>query len=121
MILTDDDLAGHCPAAEESEIAVLQFVPTEQIDPILLHRSYYLEPAAATPRAYALLAETLARTDRTAVVHFTLRTRLGWARCVSAGELLVLQSLLWPDEVRHVRFGSLEKQEAPDDAQVRAA
>ena len=71
-IVTDDDLA-RLPAAEKAEIPVLQFVPVAQVDHILLHRSYWLEPAGATPHAYALLAETLARTDRVAITHLTLR------------------------------------------------
>jgi DNA end-binding protein Ku len=70
-IVTDDDLA-RLPAAEKAEIPVLQFVPLDQVDPILLHRSYYLEPAGATPRAYALLAKALARSDRVAITHLTL-------------------------------------------------
>jgi DNA end-binding protein Ku len=71
VIVTDDDLE-RLPAAEKAEIPVLQFVPVEQVDPILLHRSYWLEPAGATPRAYALLAAALARTDRVAITHLTL-------------------------------------------------
>ena len=79
-IVTDDDLA-RLPAAEKAEIPVLQFVPLDQVDPILLHRSYYLEPARATPRAYALLAETLARTDRVAITHLTLHRKTAWQPC----------------------------------------
>lgn len=54
VIVTDDDLA-QLPAVEKSEILVLQFVPTEQIDPILLHRSYFLEaePVAASEGEHA--------------------------------------------------------------------
>jgi DNA end-binding protein Ku len=72
VIVTDDDLE-RLPAAEKAEIPVLQFVPVGQVDPILLHRSYWLEPAGATPRAYALLAKALQRTDRVAITHLTLR------------------------------------------------
>ena len=84
-------------------------MPTEQIDPIMLDKSYYLEPDSASPKAYALLRKTLETTDRTAIVHFALRqkTRLGALRV--RGDVLVLQSLLWGDEVREAAFPSLDE------------
>ena len=57
VILTDEDFAK-LPAAEKHEIPVLQFEPSEQIDPILFDKSYYLEPDSTTPKAYVLLART---------------------------------------------------------------
>ncbi|MFF0492405.1 Ku protein [Nocardia sp. NPDC004068] len=107
VILTDEDFAK-LPVAEKHEIPVLQFVPSEQIDPMLFDRSYYLEPDSNTPKAYVLLAKTLEQTDRVALVNFTLRqkTRLGALR-VREG-VLVLQTLLWPDEVRTADFESLD-------------
>lgn len=74
VVLTDDDF-GKLPAAEKHEIPVLQFVPTEQIDPILFEKSYFLEPDSSSPKAYVLLATALENSDRTALVHFTLRQR----------------------------------------------
>ena len=74
VVLTDEDFEK-LPAAEKHEIPVLQFVPTEQIDPILFEKSYYLEPDSSSPKAYGLLAATLEQSDRTALVHFTLRQR----------------------------------------------
>lgn len=120
VIVTDDDLE-RLPAAEKAEIPVLQFVPVGQVDPILLHRSYWLEPAGATPRAYALLAKALQRTDRVAITHLTLHRKTRLAALRVRGNLLVLQTLLWPDEVRAMRFRSLDNVERPDDAQIRAA
>ena len=99
IIVTDEHLA-QLPAAERNEIPVLAFVPSEQIDPMLLSRSYFLEPAAATPRAYVLLVKTLAKVDRTAVVLFTLRQKTRLAVLRVRDGVLVLQTLLWPDEVR---------------------
>lgn len=99
VIVSDHDLA-QLPAAEKSEIQVLQFIPLNQLDPVMLDRTYNLEPAGATPRAYVLLAAALERTDRVALVHFTLRrkTRLGALRV--RNRALVVQTLLWPDEIR---------------------
>jgi DNA end-binding protein Ku len=106
VVLTDEDLST-LPAEKSREIEVVEFVPSDQLDPITFDRSYFLEPDSKSPKAYALLRKTLQQTDRTAIVHFALRqkTRLGALRVHS--DVLMLQSLLWDDEVREARFPSL--------------
>lgn len=120
VILTDEDFAK-LPAAEKHEIPVLQFVPSDQIDPILYERSYYLEPDSNTPKAYVLLATTLDRIDRTALVHFTLRQKTRLAALRVRDGMLVLQTLLWPDEVRAVEFEALEDASPPKQQEISMA
>lgn len=120
VVLTDDDFA-RLPVAEKHEIPVLQFVPSEQIDPILYDKTYYLEPDSNTPKAYILLAATLDRIDRTALVHFTLRQKTRLAALRVRDGMLVLQTLLWPDEVRSVSFESLEEAKAPRPREIEMA
>ncbi len=108
VILTDVDLAS-LPAERSREIDVVEFVPSEQIDPMIFERSYYLEPDGNSPKAYVLLRHALQATDRTAIVRFALRqkTRLGALRV--RGDVLLLQSLLWADEIRAAEFASLDE------------
>src|ERR671910_1447851 len=108
VVLTEDDLKS-LPEERSKEIEVVEFVPSEQIDPIMFDRSYFLEPDKVGTKAYALLRRTLEETDRTAIVQFSLRqkTRLGALR--ARGKVLMLQSLLWDDEVREADFDSLEE------------
>jgi DNA end-binding protein Ku len=108
VILTDEDLST-LPEEQSREIEVVEFVPSDQLDPIMFDRSYFLEPDSKTPKAYTLLRKTLEETDRTAIVHFALRqkTRLGALRV--RGDVLMLQSLLWDDEVREAHFSSLKE------------
>jgi DNA end-binding protein Ku len=115
IVLTEDDLKS-LPEERSREVEVVEFVPSEQIDPIMLDRSYFLEPEKTAVKAYALLRRTLQETDRTAIVQFSLRqkTRLGALR--ARGKVLMLQSLLWDDEVREADFASLES-----DVRVSAA
>jgi DNA end-binding protein Ku len=120
VIVTDEDFAK-LPAAEKHEIPVLQFVPSEQIDPILMERSYYLEPDSTTPKAYVLLAKTLEKIDQTALVHFTLRQKTRLAALRVRDGVLVLQTLLWPDEVRAAEFESLEGVSAPRPQEIKMA
>src|SRR5215203_4827305 len=107
VVLTEEDLKS-LPEERSREIEVVEFVPSEQIDPIMFDRSYVLEPEKLAVKAYALLRRTLEETDRTAIVQFSLRqkTRLGALR--ARDKVLMLQSLLWDDEVREADFGGLD-------------
>ena len=108
VILSSDDLDS-LPVERSKEIEVVEFVPSDQLDPIMFERAYYLEPDSASNKAYALLRRTLEETDRTAIVHFSLRqkSRLGALRV--RGDVLMLQSLLWDDEVREASFPALDE------------
>lgn len=108
VVLSDADMAS-LPAERSREIDVVEFVPNEQIDPIMFEKAYYLEPDSRSVKAYALLRRTLEETDRTAIVQFALRqkTRLGALRV--RGDVIMLQGLLWDDEVREARFPSLDE------------
>ncbi len=107
VILSREELKA-IPAENSHEIEVVQFVPAEQLDPMMFEKSYYLEPDAKSPKAYVLLRRALEDTDRVAIVQFALRekTRLGALRI--RGDVLVLQGLLWSDEVREASFPALE-------------
>jgi DNA end-binding protein Ku len=108
VMLTDDDIAS-LPAEKSREIDVVEFVPSDQVDPIMFEKAYYLEPDSKSIKAYALLRKTLEQTERTAIVQFALRqkTRLGALRV--RGDVIMLQALLWGDEVREASFPSLDE------------
>lgn len=103
VVLTDEEMDA-LPSEKSREIDVVQFVPAEQIDPLTLERSYYLEPDSKSPKAYALLRRTLEQTELMAVVKFALRqkTRLGVLRV--RDDVMVLQSMMWGDELREADF-----------------
>jgi len=107
VVLSKEELKS-IPAENSHEIEVVQFVPSEQLEPMMFEKSYYLEPDSKSPKAYVLLRRALEDTDRVAIVQFALRekTRLGALRIKD--DVLVLQSLLWPDEVRDASFPALE-------------
>lgn len=107
VVLSPEELKS-IPAENSHEIEVVQFVPAEQLDPIMFEKSYYLEPDSKSPKAYMLLRRALEDTDRVAIVQFALRekTRLGALRI--RDDVLMLQSLLWADEVREASFPALE-------------
>ncbi len=108
VVLTDEDL-GRLPLATEREIEVLEFVPEDQVDPILLGKTYYLEPDRTAAKPYALLREALTSTERMAVVKVALRQRESMAVLRVRDDVICLQTLLWPDEVREADFPILEQ------------
>ena len=117
VVLTDEDFAA-LPEGRSREVEVVEFVPSEQLDPIMFDRTYFLEPDSKSPKAYTLLRRTLEETDRIAIVHFALRdkTRLGALRV--RGDVLVLQSLLWDDEVREAKFPALDEKVRISDKEL---
>lgn len=117
VVLTKKELAD-LPAERDREISVVEFVPSEQIDPIMFDRTYYLEPDSKSTKAYVLLRRTLEETDRTAVVKFALRQRTRLAALRVRDEVLVLQTLLWADEVREAAFPSLDEPAKVSDKEL---
>jgi DNA end-binding protein Ku len=107
VVLTEDEL-GALPEASRDDIEVVEFVPAVQVDPMTLERSYYLEPERGGVKAYVLLRRTLQRTDRLAIVRFALRSKTHLGALRVHGDTLVLQSMLWADELRGADFGVLE-------------
>ena len=103
VILSDEDMAD-LPSTSSREIAVEKFVPSDQIDPMLFEKSYYLEPEKSGAKPYALLRQALLDADRMAVVTVALRQRTAVAVLRVRDDVIVLQTMMWPDEVREPDF-----------------
>ena len=108
VVLDDEDLAD-LPLPTTKSIEVLHFAPAEQLDPILFNRSYFVEPEAAGARAYVLLRDALEQSGRIAIAQVALRQRESLATIRTRDGVLVLETLLWPDEVRDAAFPFLEQ------------
>jgi len=103
VVLSDVDLAM-LPAKTSRSIEVVSFLPVAAVDPIFLDRSYYVEPEPQGAKAYRLLRDALRKQGRVAVAKVTLREREIVAVLRVHDEVLVLATMLWPDEVREPRF-----------------
>ncbi|MCW2899903.1 MAG: Ku protein [Streptosporangiaceae bacterium] len=113
VVLTDEDLAD-LPLPTTRSIEVLQFTPLDQVDPIYFSKSYYLEPDAAGIKPYVLLRDALDQTGKVAVVKVALRQRETLAALRVREGVFVLETMLWPDEIREPGFSFLE-----EDVEVR--
>src|SRR5262245_211854 len=108
VMLTDDDFAD-LPLSTSRAIDVLEFVPAEQVDPILYNKAYYLEPEGVSGKPYVLLRDALIDSDRVAIVKVALRQREQLATLRVREGVLVLNTMLWPDEVRPAAFDFLSE------------
>jgi DNA end-binding protein Ku len=108
VILTEEDMAD-LPLPTTRSIEVVQFTPAEQLDPILFNRSYYVEPETAGARAYCLLRDALEESGKVAIAQVALRQRESLAILRVREGVLVLETLLWPDEVRAPAFPFLDE------------
>jgi DNA end-binding protein Ku len=120
VMLTEEDFK-QLPASSSREIEVVSFVPADQVDPVLFDKTYYLEPASTSTKAYVLLRQTLEQTDRVAIVNFALRQKTRLAALRVRDDVLVIQTLLWPDEVRAAEFASLDESVSIKPAELKMA
>jgi DNA end-binding protein Ku len=107
VMITDEDLEA-LPEVAKKTIAIEAFVPEEQIDPIQYRRSYYVVPEKNAVRPYALLRDAFRKSGRVAVTRFALRERESLALLRTDEDIVVLEDLYWPDEVRAVPFDAPE-------------
>lgn len=109
VVLTDEDFQG-LPLPTSRAIEVLQFVPLEQVDPIYFEKSYYLEPDNTGAKPYVLLRQALQDSGKVAIVKVALRNRESLATLRVRAEVFVMETMLWPDEVRPAEFAFLDEQ-----------
>jgi DNA end-binding protein Ku len=114
VVLEPEDFAD-LPLTSKKVIDVLEFVPADQVDPLYLGKSYYLA-ADGGPGAkpYVLLRDALEGSELYALVKVALRSRESLGLLRTHENVLVLQVMLWPDEIRDASFA------APDeDIEIR--
>ncbi|MBB4907848.1 non-homologous end joining protein Ku [Actinophytocola algeriensis] len=120
VVLTDDDLSG-LPLSTSRAMDVQAFAQVEEIDPIYFARTYHLEPDPAGVKAYVLLAEALRRSGRVAVVKIALRQRESLGVVRVRDQVLVLETMLWPEEVRTPDFPFLYQDVEVSEREIRDA
>ncbi|MGW6928633.1 non-homologous end joining protein Ku [Lentzea sp. NPDC054927] len=114
MVIMENEDFEKLPVKTDKSIDVLEFVPAEEIDPIYFQKTYYLEPDKAAARPYVLLRDALVKTGQMAVVKITIRQKETLATIRARDDVLVMHTMLWPDEIRKAEFDFLDQ-----DVEVR--
>lgn len=120
IVLTDEDLAG-LPLPTTKTVELLAFVPAEQLDPLGYARGYHLEPEPSGQKPYLLLRRALQESGRVGLVKVAIRSKEALAVLRPHGPGLVLQTMVWPDEVRPGRTEGLDGDVSVSDAEVGVA
>jgi DNA end-binding protein Ku len=108
MVVLDDDDFANLPISSSRAVEVLSFVPAEQIDAVQMGKPYYCDPTGDA-KPYVLLRDALDNAERVAIVKVALRQRERLAVLRPREGVLVMQTLLWPDEVRAAKLDFLDE------------
>lgn len=108
VVLEDEDMAA-VPIQSGRAIDIVQFVDREDIDPIYFQKTYYLVPEETGVKAYTLLRQAMAADGRVAVAKVALREKERLCTLRFKDDVLVLETMFWPDEIRASEFEVLDK------------
>ena len=109
------------PLPSAKAIEIVQFVDIEQIDPSYFNKSYFLEAEGPGVKPYVLLREVLASSGRAGIVKVAVRTRETLALVRAKDDLLMLHTMLWPDELRDGSFAAPPETATASKAEVEMA
>jgi DNA end-binding protein Ku len=82
---------------------ITEFVPLESVDPVYFDKAYYLAPDKGGAKPYALLTEALKESKRCAIGRYAARGKQYIVMIRAVKEGLVMQQLLYADEVRSIK------------------
>ena len=102
-VLIEDKDFESIPLSTSHAVEIMEFVDLPEVDPIYFQKSYYLEPQEGAAKPYALLREAMQRANKIALAKVVLRDKEHLATVRVHDDVLVLETLFYPDEVRNPR------------------
>jgi DNA end-binding protein Ku len=106
VVLTDEDLA-ELPLPSAHTVQVLAFVPIESVDPIHFDRTYFLEPEKSAVKPFVMLRDAMSKAGQVAVTKIAIRQRESLALLRVYRDDIVVETMLWPEQVRSPDFDFL--------------
>lgn len=120
VILEAEDFES-LPLPSSKAVDVVQFVDSDEVDPTYFERTYFLEADGPGAKPYVLLRRALAESGKAAVVKVALRSRESLALIRPKDDLLLMHTMLWPDELRDGEFAAPGDEIKVSDAEVEMA
>jgi DNA end-binding protein Ku len=99
VVLSDEELKQANARATQT-VEILEFVDRDEIPPMFFDTPYFVEPLKQGSKAYALLRDALERTGKVGIANVVLRTRQHLAALLVRDQVLMLDLLRYPDELR---------------------
>jgi DNA end-binding protein Ku len=90
-------------------IDIQQFVDLDEIDPIYFQKTYYLVPEETGIKAYRLLQEAMSQNGKVGIAKVSFRDKEHLSALRFKDDVMVLETMYWPDEIRPAEFDELEK------------
>lgn len=103
VVIDEADLE-RVPVSTTKTVDIIDFVDMKEIDPIYFAKSYYLAPAEGGQKAYALLRQAMAETNRVAVAKVVIRTKQSLAAIRVHDQALVMETMFYPEEIRSTAY-----------------
>lgn len=99
VVISDEDLERASPEKTQT-VDILDFVDAGEISPLFFDKPYYLGPEKRGAKSYALLRETLRRTNKVGIAKVVIRTKQSLAAVLVEEDAIVLNILRFPHELR---------------------
>lgn len=99
VIVKEEDFE-RLPGESTKSVEILDFVNLTEIDPIFYDKAYYLAPGDGGGKVYELLKRAMDQSGKVAVARVVIRSKESLAVLRVAGEVLVMSTMFYPDEVR---------------------
>ncbi len=119
VVVTDEEFASAAPE-KSRDIDLKRFVPLDEIPPFFFERPYFLAPDERAGKAYALLAQTMARTGKAGIGSFVMRGHEYLVAILADNGILRAEVLRYADELRTPETIGLPKPGKADARLVRA-
>jgi len=121
VVFSPDELTGIMKGISGGVVDVVQFVEQDEIDPIYYRSSYYLAPEKTGVKAYSILLRALEDQDMVGVAKVAIREREYLAVIRADDDVIVLETMYWPDEIREPKFETLDEPVEVREEEVKMA
>ena len=121
MVILEKEDFESLPLTTTKAVDVVQFVDADEVDPTYFAKTYFMEAEGSGVKPYVLLRDALIKTGRCAVVKVALRSRESLALVRPKDGLLLMHTMLWPDELRDGSFAAPSAEVTVSDAEVTMA
>jgi DNA end-binding protein Ku len=114
IVIEPEELEAVEPGRSRN-IEITDFVDLDDIDPVFYKSTYYLAPqGAGADRAYALLRQAMAETNKVGIATFVMRGKQHLVAIRPDARVLALETMFFPDEVRDpvAELGTLPGEDA---------
>jgi DNA end-binding protein Ku len=121
MVILEKEDFDALPLATTKAVEVVQFVAEDEVDPTYFAKTYFLQADGPGIKPYVLLRDALSKSRQCAVVKVALRSREALALIRPKDGVLLMHTMLWPDELRDGTFAAPPESITVSDAEVKMA